>query len=49
VAGWCLLGGPGSMCSGLRGPCGGLQVSIIILQVSCVRVPLCVGTRRGVK
>jgi hypothetical protein len=36
VAGWCLLRGPGSMCSGLRGLCGGLQVSI-----SFCRYPVC--------
>ena len=36
------------MCSGVRGPYGGLQVGICSVG-SCVWVHLCVGTRRGVK
>ena len=36
VAGWCLLGVPGSLCSGVRGPCSGLQVGILFS-----RCPVC--------
>jgi len=25
VAGWCLLGGPGSVCSGVRGPLNSME------------------------
>ena len=33
---WCPLGCLGRVCSGVRGPCGGLQVGICPVGIPCV-------------